>query len=153
MTQDKEALKAGELLPCPFCGKPPKVCPDTSYGAATVFCPDENGCPVQPVADAELNAGETVADAISRWNIRAALSPTPDAGEVQAVSGREAFIWRWIERAIYDKQISASEALSVLAHSPHAPWSNGRWDVDHKPYAAKLYADHPKAAAIRKLGE
>lgn len=68
-----EAQSEG-LLPCPFCGKLPRTCPDTSYGAATVFCPDDNECPVCPIADADLREGETLDDAIHRWNTRAALS-------------------------------------------------------------------------------
>lgn len=66
--------EAPELKVCPFCGKPPRGCPDTSYGSATVFCPDENGCQVQPMAYAELENGETLADAINRWNTRADLA-------------------------------------------------------------------------------
>lgn len=65
-----------ELLPCPFCGKPPRICRDTSYGAATVFCPDENDCPVSPVAGADFKSGETVDDAIIAWSTRATLTPT-----------------------------------------------------------------------------
>lgn len=63
-----------ELLCCPFCGKPPRVCPDTSYGYAMVFCPDENECPVQPCADGTFGDGETVEDAKRYWNTRAAIS-------------------------------------------------------------------------------
>jgi hypothetical protein len=63
---------------CPFCGGEPRVCPDTSYGDATVFCPDGNDCPVSPIADASLRDGETVDDAITRWNTRA---PSTAIGE------------------------------------------------------------------------
>jgi len=77
------------LMPCPFCGKRPKVCPDTGYGAATVFCPDENDCPVQPVADADLKAGETVADAIARWNTRGPVHPTSSLTEINRPNARE----------------------------------------------------------------
>lgn len=57
----------------------------------------------------------------------------------------EGFVWRWIERALYDPTVGMRDALGVLAHYPGAPWNRGRWDVDHKPYAAAFYADHPKA--------
>lgn len=60
------------LLPCPFCGRPPSVIPDTSYGEARVMCFDD--CPVQPIACAELADGATVQDAIAAWNTRADLS-------------------------------------------------------------------------------
>jgi hypothetical protein len=63
-----------ELMPCPFCGKQPRACPDTSYGAATVYCPDVNECSVAPQADADLVAGETLDDAVAKWNTR---TPTP----------------------------------------------------------------------------
>lgn len=56
------------------------------------------------------------------------------------------FIWKWIERAIFDPNISEAEALSVLAHYPGAPWKQGRWNVDHKPYAKKFYEKFPHAA-------
>ena len=89
------ALKAGELLPCPFCGKPPKTCPDTSYGAATVFCPDEHECPMGPVAVADLNAGETLETAIARWNTR---PPAADAEEVREREKLLARVDSYIER-------------------------------------------------------
>lgn len=67
-----------ELRPCPFCGMPARTCPDTGYGFATVFCPDENECPVAPTADAAFADDETLADAIERWNTRAP-DPTIEA--------------------------------------------------------------------------
>lgn len=76
MTGAEEAL-----LPCPFCGKQPLVCEDNSYGAAMVFCPDENECPVQPVADAEWRDGDAPNKAIVAWNTRAALASHPAASD------------------------------------------------------------------------
>lgn len=55
------------------------------------------------------------------------------------------FIWRWIERAIFDDKLTHGDCLAVIAHHPSAPWKNGRWDVDHKPYAEAFYAQFPKA--------
>ncbi len=55
------------------------------------------------------------------------------------------FLCKWIERAKFDDAISASDALGVILHSPAMPWKNGRWDVDHKPYAAKFYEAFPRA--------
>ena len=61
-----------KLKPCPFCGKVPLiVCPDNSYGSALITCGDGNDCPVDLAADADLNAGETLDDAITAWNTRA----------------------------------------------------------------------------------
>lgn len=78
----------------------------------------------------------------------AALTPAPQPAE-GAMTDDVSFIWKWIERAIYDPRISAGDALSVIAHHPCAPWKNGRWDVDHKPYADQFYKHFPQAAAIR----
>jgi len=57
-----------ELLPCPFCGREPRLIPNTSYGEARVMCFDD--CEVQPIASAELDRGETAEDAVRRWNTR-----------------------------------------------------------------------------------
>lgn len=58
------------------------------------------------------------------------------------------FIWKWVERAMFDKDIGMKNALDTLANYPGAPWKSGRWDVDHKPYAEAFYAKFPKAAPI-----
>jgi hypothetical protein len=72
----------------------------------------------------------------------AARLPNPEASEI--MRERE-FVWKWIERAIFDDALSAEECLSTLAHYPGAPWNEGRWDVDHKPYAERFYRRFPKA--------
>ena len=59
---------------------------------------------------------------------------------------RNARFWIWVERARMEPK-RAHEHISCLAHHPDAPWQNGRWDVDHKPYAAKFYKEFPKASA------
>jgi hypothetical protein len=58
------------LKPCPFCGKQPRTCADDSYGAARVWCPDDNECWGHPEAWAILTKGETLEMAIDRWNLR-----------------------------------------------------------------------------------
>lgn len=68
------------------------------------------------------------------------------SAEVEALRETENFIAKWVERGLYDQQISAVNALQTIAHFPSMPWKNGRWDVDHKPYAAAFYADFPRAA-------
>jgi hypothetical protein len=61
-----------DLMLCPFCGKVPRiVCEDNSYGAALVTCGDDNDCPVDLTAWADLNEGETLSNAIAAWNTRA----------------------------------------------------------------------------------
>jgi hypothetical protein len=67
--------------------------------------------------------------------------------EVEELREELSFIYKWIERGIFDKHVSASDALGVIAHYPGAPWKNGRWDVDHKEYANKFYEQFPKARA------
>ena len=71
-----------KLKNCPFCGKPPRVCPDTSYGNAMIFCPDFNECPVSPAVDVELSHGQTVDDAITAWNTRTSEAKLTEAVEV-----------------------------------------------------------------------
>jgi hypothetical protein len=55
------------------------------------------------------------------------------------------FIARWVERGLFDKHHSPKEALDVIALYPGMPWKNGRWDVDHKPYASAFYTKFPRA--------
>ena len=57
------------------------------------------------------------------------------------------FLGKWIERGMFDKNVTAREAMGVMAHYPGMPWNSMRWDVDHKPYAAEYYAKFPKTAA------
>ena len=61
-----------DLLACPFCGKRPLiVCPDNSYGSALITCGDDNECPVDLTAWADLKSGETLDTAVAAWNTRA----------------------------------------------------------------------------------
>lgn len=55
------------------------------------------------------------------------------------------FVAKWVERGLFDHHHTAKEALDVIAHYPGMPWKNGRWDVDHKPYASDFYKKFPKA--------
>ena len=75
------------------------------------------------------------------------------AARIEALSAQVAeqhktlcFLGKWIERGLFDKNVSAKDALGVMAHLPGMPWNSERWDVDHKPYAAKYYAAFPKTA-------
>jgi len=149
----------GEMKACPWCGKPPKVCPDTSHGAATVFCPDENDCPVQPVAGADLKAGETVADAVARWNDR---SPA-DAGEVRE---KVIELIRY-QLASFDYPVSqfeqdfADAIFSLLASPPVTDREEGRDDARSIRSFARTYyeaversakvADEAAAAAKKEI--
>lgn len=60
------------LLPCPWCGGPPSVCEDDSYGACSIIC---GSCDTGP--EAAHRKKEELAQAIAAWNTRAA--PTPQA--------------------------------------------------------------------------
>lgn len=56
-----------------------------------------------------------------------------------------AYLWRWVERRLFEKPVNHEAALKVMLHHPSAPWNNGEWDVSHKPYAEAFYAKFPKA--------
>lgn len=70
---------------------------------------------------------------------------TEAASELSALKQDMSFVWKWVERALFDKTIGRDNALKTLAHYPGAPWKNGRWDVDHKEYSKAFYAEFPKA--------
>lgn len=55
------------------------------------------------------------------------------------------YLWRWVERGLFDRHHTPKEALNLLANYPTAPWLNGRWDVDHKDYAEAFYKAFPTA--------
>ena len=57
------------------------------------------------------------------------------------------YLHKWVERGLFCPHTTPQNALECIAHHPSAPWKNGRWDVDHKPYAMKFYAHFPKARA------
>jgi hypothetical protein len=56
------------------------------------------------------------------------------------------YLAKWVERGLFDHHHTSKEALEIIAHHPGMPWMEGRWDVDHKPYASKFYETFPKAA-------
>jgi hypothetical protein len=75
-----------------------------------------------------------------------AATITSLTAEVEARDGDLAFIWKWIERAIFDDALPAKDCLATLAEYPGAPWKTGRWNVDHKPYCEMFYKRYPLAA-------
>jgi len=56
------------------------------------------------------------------------------------------FIYRWVERGLFDKHTTPEEALGIIAFGDDAPWKdpNWNWDVSHKEYADKFYEKFPK---------
>lgn len=52
------------------------------------------------------------------------------------------FIWKWIERASWDKHTSPEAAINIIKHYGHAPWYKDRekWDTTHKEYDAEITA-------------
>jgi hypothetical protein len=64
---------------------------------------------------------------------------------------RETFYYlaKWVERGLFDHHHTPKEALNVIAHHPGMPWKEGRWDVDHKPYANAFYTEFPRAKEDR----
>lgn len=59
------------------------------------------------------------------------------------------YLWRWVERGLFDRHHTPKQALDLMAHYPTAPWNNGRWDVDHKDYGEAFYKAFPKAKGDR----
>jgi hypothetical protein len=55
------------------------------------------------------------------------------------------YLAKWVERGLFDHHHTPKEALEVIAYHPGMPWTEGRWDVDHKPYAGEFYKKFPKA--------
>lgn len=53
------------------------------------------------------------------------------------------FLYRWVERGLFDITITPMMAIEVMAHHPAAPWSQGVWDCTHMPYANKFYQMFP----------
>lgn len=57
------------------------------------------------------------------------------------------YLAKWVERGLFDHKLSQRECLEAIAYHPGMPWTEGRWDVDHKPYANEFYKKFPKAKA------
>jgi hypothetical protein len=83
MTDDAKQEREAVLLPCPFCGNPPKS-GDGTYGYWLIFCSDENNCPAQPSV-----GHKTEAEAIAAWNTR---QPQTDAIE-RALCEANGCVW------------------------------------------------------------
>lgn len=116
MTDPLEAA----LLPCPFCGAPPRVIEDDTYGNCQVFCVCEpEPCVMRPMA--EMDAARAA------WNRRALLA------REQAVAG-----WQPIETApkdgtaIFGYQATPGEYEGRIAVV--WTWSEGRlWSCADYP--------------------
>jgi|GEM_PF-5802619 len=72
---------------------------------------------------------------------------TPAASDAEGMRETFNYLCKWVERGLFDKHHTAEEALKCIAYHPGMPWMEGRWDVDHKPYAVEFYKAFPKAAA------
>ncbi|MBL4800877.1 MAG: hypothetical protein JKY45_03215 [Emcibacter sp.] len=68
---------------------------------------------------------------------------TIDFGCIE-LTGRvvDSFAWKWIERLIWDDDITQAECISVLKHAPAAPWNDAeiKWDTSHLRYHADVKA-------------
>jgi len=55
------------------------------------------------------------------------------------------FIYKQVERGLFDKHTTADLALNNIAYWLDAPWSNKEWswDVSHKEYANEFYKKFP----------
>lgn len=57
------------------------------------------------------------------------------------------FLYKQVERGLFDKHTTPEMALSNIAYSGSAPWDDDgfNWDVDHKEYAEEFYKKFPNA--------
>lgn len=96
------------------------------------------------------NIGDLIA--MVRWNAEHHLecrdTIETQAREIERLNEALFFVGRWVERGMFCSSVTASEAISCIAHYPGMPWNSQRWDVDHKPYAAAYYAKFPRTAAL-----
>ena len=55
------------------------------------------------------------------------------------------FIYKQVERGLFDKHTSPEQALKNIAFWPDAPWASDKWnwDVSHKEYADEFYKLFP----------
>jgi len=97
-----------------------------------------------------VHQGWYCADQVAEITAHRLAFSTPAASDAEG-SLRETFYYlcKWVERGLFDKHHTAEDALKCIAYHPGLPWMEGRWDVDHKPYAAEFYKAFPKAAAGR----
>lgn len=75
------------------------------------------------------------------------VGPAP-ASEVERLRNvEETFLYlcKWVERGLFCQHTAPKTALEAVAYYPGAPWNQGRWDVDHKPYADAFYKAFPRA--------
>jgi hypothetical protein len=84
--------------------------------------------------------------AASRAAIAALEQSDAEQGEDAELRKSWFYLHKWVERGLFCSHTDAKTALEAIAYHPSAPWHNGRWDVDHKPYARKFYEKFPKAA-------
>lgn len=118
--------KTETLKACPFCGGPAVYVPDDSYGAERIICPDDNNCPVKPIAWGEPNSGE----AIAAWNERTSRPDNALADDAVERMGAAIEKAIWADNDVYwslekgrpfhaqTRDALARAALSTLTPSP-----------------------------------
>lgn len=68
------------------------------------------------------------------------------ADEVRKNHHEKEFIYKQVERGLFDKHTTPELALSNISYYPQAPWSEDStwtWDVTHKEYSAEFYKKFP----------
>ena len=68
------------------------------------------------------------------------------ADEVRGSRHEKEYIYKQVERGLFDKHTRTKTALKNIAYYPQAPWSNDSswsWDVTHKEYSAEFYKEFP----------
>lgn len=150
---DNQESPSKELLPCPFCQGEPYFTTTSRIGNQWDLC-----CAKCSIS---LQGFETKEKAIEFWDTRKgdaafswlskvqlrnrqlpATQQTLDSAEKKLKEKQDDlnFIWKWIERASWDKHTSPETAISIIKHYDHAPWYKDRdkWDTSHKDYDAKI---------------
>lgn len=109
MTTSTKRPDGGELKTCPFCGGPAHTTKSIASAklAALVMCTDN---------DCATMSGETLLEAVARWNTRAPTneSPAPQAGEASAVNRTDRIV-HWLKRYQADEHLSDDDCEELDA--------------------------------------
>jgi len=93
------------------------------------------------------------------WSImmqeREALEKLNEFMELQ--KSEKQFIYKQVERGLFDGETDSNAALKNIASHPQAPWSSTEWewDVSHCDYSERFYEVFPQAAinVIKEKGD
>ena len=101
---------------------------------------------VEPVASGKT-ANTERKNASDYWAKHNAPEPEKAQGDdkpsVEAMYYAIDRVWRWIERAKWDKSLGMQNCIDTLIHNPMAPWNADRdaWNTRHKEYDQQIDDD------------